>query len=152
MKDRPRGWNSTLPRATKPMNRGKGLSPGKGLKPGGRLKVHDFRNRKEGRHGPLWEAVRRLPCFLAVLAPELHPMCGLGYASGHTAHHVIPASLDIMGLLPCCGQVHDVLERFKRQEVVDFISILGVKFEVEVIPLGLIYVAQVDLESVELEI
>ena len=146
MKKTQRGWNSTLENRT-PLKQGT-----KGLKPGGRIKVRNFRTRKEGRYGPLWEAVKRLPCFLHVLAPNLHPMCGLGYASGHTAHHVIPKGLDVEGLLSCCGQVHDVLERFKRREVVDFITITGVKFEVNVHELGLIYVARVNLEDGGLEI
>ena len=119
-----RAWNSTLPTPTKP------------------IKVRPFRNRRPGRYGPLWEAVGRMPCFLRDLAPELHPRCGLGYASGHTAHHVIPAGLDEEGLVPCCGQVHDVLERFKRRQGVDFLEITGVRFEVDVYELGLIYVAR----------
>lgn len=134
MGDRPRAWNSTLPAPSKPMNRGKGL------KPGGRLKTHDFRNRKEGRHGELWEAVRVLPCFLYVLAPNLHPKCGLGYASGHTAHHVIPAGQDEDGMVPCCGQVHDVLEAQKRRVVVNLEKVTGVRFEVNIHALGYAYV------------
>lgn len=139
----PRAWNSSLPRQTKPMNRGKGM------KHGGRLKTRDFRTRKPGRYGPIWAAVKRLPCFLNALAPNLHPRCGLGYASGHTAHHVIPAGLDEEGAVPCCGLVHDVLERYKRRVVVDFISITGVKFEVDIHALGHAYVRRVQSQDSE---
>lgn len=124
---KPRAWNSTLP-------------IGKPLKPGGPLRRKPFRNRKPGRYGELWEAVKRMPCFLREIAPTLHPECGLGYASGHTAHHVIPKGLDSEGLIPCCGQVHDVLEAQKRRAVVDFSKIVGEPFEVEIRPLGLMYV------------
>ena len=108
------------------------------LKVGKPLKRRDFRKRKEGRCGPLWEKVRRMPCFLLEMVPELHE-CGLGYAPA-TAHHVIPRGLDEEGLLPVCGQAHDVLEAQKRRTIVDFSSIVGVKFEVDVRVLGLHYV------------
>ena len=116
-----RAWNSTLP-VGKP------------------LKRKDFRKRKEGRYGPLWETVRRMPCFLREMAPELHECWGLGYSIGHTAHHVIPKSQDEEGLAPCCGHVHAVLEAQKRREIVDLSSIVGVRFEVDVRVLGLHYV------------
>lgn len=118
-------WNSTL-------------KMGKPLKKGGRLKRRDFRKLKEGRYGPLWETVRRMPCFLREMAPELHE-CGLGYAPA-TAHHVIPKGLDAEGLIPTCGKAHDVLEAQKRREIVDLTSIVGVRFEVDVRVLGLHYV------------
>lgn len=117
------------------------------LKVGKPLKRRDFRKRKEGRYGPLWEKVRRMPCFLLEMVPELHE-CGLGYAPA-TAHHVIPKGLDEQGLLPVCGKVHDVLEAQKRREIVDFTLmpeyrrgswIMGVRFEVDVRLLGLHYV------------
>lgn len=114
-----RAWNSTLP-VGKP------------------LKRRDFRKRKEGRYGPLWERVKRMECFLREMVPELHE-CGLGYAPA-TAHHVIPRGLDEEGLAPACGRVHDVLEAQKRREIVDFTSIVGVRFEVDIRVLGLHYV------------
>jgi hypothetical protein len=114
-----RRWNSTLP-------------VGKGFK------RKDFRKRKEGRYGPLWEKVKRMPCFLREMVPHLHE-CGLGYAPA-TAHHVIPKGLDAEGLIPCCSKAHDVLEAQKRREIVDLSSIVGVRFEVDVRVLGLHYV------------
>ena len=122
---KPRAWNSTLP-------------VGKPLKKGGRLKRRDFRKRKEGRYGPLWEIVRGMPCFLREMVPHLHE-CGLGYAPA-TAHHVIPRGLDEEGLCPVCSSVHDVLEAQKRRTIVDLSSIVGVRFEVDVRVLGLHYV------------
>lgn len=137
MKKTQRGWNSTLETRTP-------LKPGtKGLKPGGPLKVRDFRTRKPGRYGPTWKAVKGLPCFLHELAPDLHPKCGLGFASGHTAHHVIPAGLDEEGMVPCCGQVHDILEAQKRRVVVNLEKVTGVRFEVDIHALGHAYVWRV---------
>ena len=121
-----RAWNSTLP-VGKP------------------LKRRDFRKRKEGRYGPLWEKVRRMPCFLREMVPELH-QCGLGYAPA-TAHHVIPRGQDVEGLLPVCMSAHDVLEAQKRREIVDFSSIVGVRFEVAVRVLGLHYVNRAKEEA-----
>ena len=114
-----RAWNSTLPMG----------------KP---LKRKDFRKRKEGRYGSLWETVRRMPCFLREMAPHLHE-CGLGYAPA-TAHHVIPKGQDEEGLIPACSKAHDVLEAQKRRTIVDLSSIVGVRFEVDVWVLGSHYV------------
>ena len=114
------------------------------------LKTRDFRKRKKGRYGPLWEAVKRMPCFLLETAPELHT-CGLGYAPA-TAHHVIPKGQDEEGLISCCGAVHDVLEAHKRRVTVDFASVCsGRLFEVNVRRLGLDYVDRAKDELGEIE-
>lgn len=129
MKKTPRGWNSTL-------------------KPGGRLKTRDFRKRKEGRYGPLWDRVRRMPCFVRVLFPELH-RCGPGYAPA-TAHHIIPGGQDDEGLAPACGAVHDVLEAQKRRVTVDLSSVCqGRPISVNIRRIGLDYVdrARTELED-----
>ena len=115
------------------------------------LKRRGFK-RTEKRYGPLWDAVKRMPCFLRQLAPHLHPECGLGYAPA-TAHHVIPKGDDEEGLIPCCGQVHDVMESQKRREVVDFSKITGEECDINVRTLGLEYVqrAKADTGWKELE-
>ncbi len=128
-----------------PLRRGKPLARGKcelyrsPLKRGGRLKTRDFRKRKEGRYGPLWEKVRRMPCFVAEKFGELHT-CGLGYAPA-SAHHVIPGGQDQEGLAPCSGAVHNVLEAQKRRVTVDLSSVCdGNPIHVNIRKLGLEYV------------
>ena len=78
-------------------------------KPRTRLRRRPFaETRTDDRYGPTFEAVRRLPCMLAVLRYDgpKHESCGPGVQGGHTAHHV--GKLDREGLLPGCGLAHDL--------------------------------------------
>lgn len=87
-------WNSTL-----------------GVKKGGRLKARTLGEKYGGdplRYGPLFEEVRAMTCAGRSLIAGHR--CGPGYAPA-SAHHLDDKShLDALGLIPCCGLLHDRLE------------------------------------------
>jgi len=67
------------------------------------------------RYGPLFTAVKAMPCWLNVegYRGRGHESCGPGVQQGqysapdgHTAHHV--GRYDEEGLLPVCGRAHDL--------------------------------------------
>ena len=58
--------------------------------------------RTEHRYGPLWEAVKREPCFGLSFLPG--HKCGIGVMPA-TAHHL--RRLDAEGLVPVCMAMHD---------------------------------------------
>ena len=57
-----------------------------------------------GKYGPLFEAVRPLPCFALTYLPS--SPCGLGYAPA-SAHHL--EERDVGGLVPSCSLHHDMM-------------------------------------------
>lgn len=70
---------------------------------------------KGTRYGPLFTAVKKLPCWLKAegYRGRGHESCGPGVQQGqysapdgHTAHHV--GRYDEEGLLPVCGRAHDL--------------------------------------------
>lgn len=60
------------------------------------------------RYGPLFRAVRAMPCWLELQLYDGpgHQGCGPGQQGGHTAHHL--GRLDEDGLIPGCGRAHDL--------------------------------------------
>ena len=62
------------------------------------------------RYGPLWEEVRRQPCF-GKRHLRRH-MCAPGYAPA-TAHHLGETDLD--GMLSVCGALHDEAELYPEK-------------------------------------
>lgn len=64
--------------------------------------------RAPDRYGPVWDRVRRLPCWVAGAGyrGRGHPRCGMGETSRHTAHHI--GRRDSDGLIPVCGAAHDL--------------------------------------------
>ena len=70
---------------------------------------------KGTRYGPLFRAVKAMPCWLKAegYRDRGHEECGPGVQmgmysrlDGHTAHHV--GRYDEEGLLPVCGRAHDL--------------------------------------------
>jgi hypothetical protein len=75
------------------------------------MKRRPFKDQKrvEGRYGPVFDAVRELPCWLWTIkyyGPG-HQCCSYGSQGGHTAHHL--GHLDSDGMIPVCGAAHDLL-------------------------------------------
>lgn len=83
------------------------------MKRGKPLKAKSFsqrfpKNHDGPRYGPLFRAVRLMPCWLAVqqyVGPG-HEACALGTQGGHTAHHL--GRNDEDGLISGCGAGHDL--------------------------------------------
>ena len=90
---RVRGWNTTLRTDPRKRMRAKTLQE----------KFGD----DQLRYGPLWELVRRRPCFGKSYLPG--HVCALGYAPP-SAHHLGKTDLD--GLLPVDGALHDEVELY----------------------------------------
>lgn len=98
----PRAWNSTL-------------AAGRKARP--RSFTERTRN-ATARYGPLFRAIRDLPCWLDSVGyrGSGHRRCGPGVQGGHTAHHV--ARTDAQGLLPGCGAAHDLYAGYGGAETV----------------------------------